>query len=118
MNCDLPESFAAIRWRSILLRRLLLSLLPWPPDAANGMPMFRRRRRKWLSARRSCRTVTLYHEFPGTTQASQAVSIIPRVLGYMDSLHFVDGGTSPRANCCSSSIRGPIKMPTTSRSPK
>lgn len=37
------------------------------------------------------RTVTLYHEFPGTTQASQSVSIIPRVLGYIFSLHFTDG---------------------------
>lgn len=34
---------------------------------------------------------TLYHEFPGTTQASQSVNIIPRVLGYIDSLHFTDG---------------------------
>jgi multidrug efflux system membrane fusion protein len=37
------------------------------------------------------RTVTLYHEFPGTTQASEAVSITPRVVGYVDSLHFTDG---------------------------
>ena len=37
------------------------------------------------------RTVTLYHEFPGTTQASQNVNIIPRVQGYIDSLHFADG---------------------------
>ncbi|HEX3997394.1 MAG TPA: efflux RND transporter periplasmic adaptor subunit [Pirellulales bacterium] len=36
---------------------------------------------------------TLYHEFPGTTEASQTVSIVPRVLGYIDSIHFTDGST-------------------------
>ena len=37
------------------------------------------------------KTETIYDEFPGTTQASQTVNIIPRVLGYIDSLHFTDG---------------------------
>ena len=36
-------------------------------------------------------TVTVYQEFPGTTQASQTVNIVPRVLGYVDSIHFADG---------------------------
>lgn len=37
------------------------------------------------------KTETIYHEFPGNTQASQAVSIVPRVQGYIDSIHFTDG---------------------------
>src|ERR1700729_3093912 len=37
------------------------------------------------------KNVTLYHEFPGNTQASQSVNIVPRVLGYIDSIHFGDG---------------------------
>jgi RND family efflux transporter MFP subunit len=92
MTCDLPEPFAAIRWRGILFVATALFVAqttgcgkrnayvpPPPPEVVVGTPVVR--------------TVTLYHEFPGTTQASEAVSIIPRVLGYLDSLHFVDGGT-------------------------
>lgn len=91
MNCDLPESFPAIRWRSVLFAATMFVALaagcgkrnayvpPPPPEVVVGTPVVR--------------TVILYHEFPGTTQASEAVSIVPRVLGYIDSLHFVDGGT-------------------------
>ncbi len=90
MACDLPRPFAATPWHKLALAALGLSVglcagctnrnayvPPPPPEVVVGTTVER--------------TVTLYQEFPGTTQASHAVSIIPRVLGYLDSLHFTDG---------------------------
>jgi RND family efflux transporter MFP subunit len=37
------------------------------------------------------RSVTIYHEFPGTIQASEAVDVRSRVTGYLESIHFQDG---------------------------
>jgi RND family efflux transporter MFP subunit len=90
MICDLLASVVASRCRKTRLALMGLCfgictgcsnrnayVPPPPPEVIVGTPIER--------------TVTTYHEFPGTTQASQAVSITPRVLGYLDSLHFTDG---------------------------
>ncbi len=90
MSRGLIEPLAATRWRSILCPATAVFVAlaagcdkrnayvpPPPPEVVVGMPVVR--------------TVTLYHEFPGTTQASEAISITPRVAGYVDSLHFADG---------------------------
>ena len=37
------------------------------------------------------RTITLYHYYTGTTQASELVQIRARVQGYLESIHFADG---------------------------
>lgn len=42
------------------------------------------------------RSVTIYHEYTGTTQASESVEIRARVSGYLDSIHFQDGATVPQ----------------------
>ena len=116
MSCDLLEFFAAIRWRSFLCSASALFVAlaagcgkrnayvpPPPPEVVVGTPVVR--------------TVTLYHEFPGTTQASESVSIIPRVLGLRGQPALSrTARSSPRINSCSSSIRARIKMPTTSPS--
>ena len=90
MARDLPESASSWRCGGVLFAAISLSIVssagcgkrnayvePPPPKVIVATPVVR--------------TVTLYHEFPGNTQAVQAVSIIPRVLGYVDSLHFQDG---------------------------
>ncbi len=90
MARDLPESGSSARCVGVLFAAISLFIVssagcgnrnayvePPPPKVIVATPVVR--------------TVTLYHEFPGNTQAVQAVSIIPRVLGYVDSLHFQDG---------------------------
>ncbi len=42
------------------------------------------------------RSVTLYHFYTGTTQASEDVQVRARVQGYLDSIHFEDGGNVAR----------------------
>jgi RND family efflux transporter MFP subunit len=89
---DLPESAVSAGCRGLLFAAVGLFIVssaacgkrnayvePPPPKVVVGTPVQR--------------TVTLYHEFPGTTQGIQSVNIIPRVLGYLDSLHFKDGGS-------------------------
>ncbi|MCE5184681.1 MAG: efflux RND transporter periplasmic adaptor subunit [Planctomycetaceae bacterium] len=35
--------------------------------------------------------VTAYHDFTGTTQATDAIDVVARVEGYLESIHFIDG---------------------------
>ncbi|MBY0525253.1 MAG: efflux RND transporter periplasmic adaptor subunit [Gemmataceae bacterium] len=44
------------------------------------------------------RTITVYHEFPGTTQASDSVQVRARVQGYLESVHFEDGAMVTRGD--------------------
>lgn len=42
------------------------------------------------------RPVTLYHDYTGTTAASDSVPIRSRVTGYLESIHFQEGATIPK----------------------
>jgi RND family efflux transporter MFP subunit len=90
MTRDSRQSCPEARWRRQLLAAVGICVAlcagcgkrnayvpPPPPEVVVGTP--------------EERTITLYHEFPGTTQASETLSIVPRVSGYLDSLHFADG---------------------------
>ena len=52
---------------------------PPPPEVVVGVP--------------EQRSVTIYREYPGNTQASESVEVRARVGGYLESLHFRDGAT-------------------------